>query len=171
MNHSQRLFPFVLIVFCVGCLAETQPPQIEGPISGNIASQLQSTVRANHGVSHTVPHQYQGQEFEAAWELGNALKRSAQLQIKPPASWSFEDVQQAMQVVLADHASNPWYSQIDATILRLMQESLENQNGRAMGFAPETPYEVAVKVKHYTANWFIGVNVQIIYEDGTAIGF
>lgn len=165
-----------LVSLCIvgifaGCLPESQPPSISGPISGNVAAQLQSSVRSDLGDHYTVSHQYHGQDFEAAWELGNALQRSAQLQIKPPASWTSDDIQNAMRIVLAEYKSKPWYGQIDDTVLRLIQEAAEADDERAVGVAPETPYEVAVKVKQYSSDWFVEVKVQITYADGTSIGF
>ncbi|MGI9472580.1 MAG: hypothetical protein ACR2NZ_13655 [Rubripirellula sp.] len=160
-----------LVAFTGGCLPERQAPTIEGPISGNVATQLQSTVRSDRGNKYTVSHDYQGQQFDANWELSNALKRSAQLQIKPPASWSLDDVHAAMRVVLADHKSSPWYAQIDETVLKLIDEAANNDSERAVGIAPDTPYEIAVKVKQYTQDWFVEVKVKITYADGTSIGF
>ncbi len=171
MLPLQRVTLIAFLTVFSGCLPETRPQVIDGPISGNLAAQRQSKVRSASGASYSVPHHHKGQDFEAAWEIGNALKRSAQLQIKPPIDWSIDDLQAALGLVLADTSTNPWYPAINDTALDLMREAADNKSERAEGVAPETAYELAVKVKKYSQTWFIEVKVQIAYADGTSIGF
>ena len=52
-----------------------------------------------------------------------------------------------------------------------MRRAHTAENQRATGFAPDTPYDVAVKVKQHSTEWFLEVKVQIVNEDGIAIGF
>lgn len=110
-------------------------------------------------------------EFEAAWEIGNALKRSAQLQIKPPIDWSMDEVRAGMLQALADTNTNPLYPAVNETILSLISEAAEAKDERAVGIAPETDYGLAVKVKKYSKTWFVEVKAQALYADGTSIGY
>jgi hypothetical protein len=151
-------------------MPESKPPTVEGTLDTTTASQLQAKIRNKYGNKYSVPHQYNGQEFEANWELGNALKKSSQLQFKPPVDWSQGDVYQALQVVLSAHESKPWYGTIDDTVLDLMREAVDADEGRATGFAPDTPYDVAVTVKQHSTEWFLEVKVQILDENGMALG-
>lgn len=166
---------YVLTMICVlmtqGCLPETSPSVITGPISGNAAAQRMSKVRSQSGPSYHVPHTYNGIEFEAAWEISNALKRSAQLQIKPPIDWSMDDVQAGMLRALADTNTNPLYPAVNETILSLISEAAESKDERAVRVAPETDYQLTVKVKKYSKTWFVEVKAQAIYTDGTSIGY
>jgi hypothetical protein len=171
MNYLNRVTLVAFTLALSGCLPPHQPQVVDGPISGNIAAQRQSMIRSDCGVSYSVTHTYNGHEFEAAWEIGNALKRSAQVQIKPPIDWSLEDLQAATQLVLADPQSNPWYPAINDTVLGLIREAADAKGERAVGVAPETAYELAVKVKKYSKTWFVEVKVQITYADGTSIGY
>jgi hypothetical protein len=159
-----------LCLFCCGCMPEAKAPLVTGPIDTTTASQLQGRVRISNGDRYSVEHQCNGQSFTATWELGNALKKNAKVQLKPPGDWSEGDVYQALEVVLAAHATKPWYSQIDDTVLRLYREALKDDNNRAVGMPPETPYDVAVKVNHYESEWFVEVKVQILDENGMALG-
>lgn len=160
-----------LFVTC-GCMPEAKPPVASGPIDTNVASQLQARTRTANGDKYSVTHRYKDQEFTANWELGNALKKSSQLQIKPPGDWTAADLYQALEVVLNAHDTKPWYPAIDDTVLRLMREAVsDTEDNYATGFAPDTPYDVGVKVKQYTTEWFLEVKVQIVNADGTAIGF
>ena len=168
-------YPCVLFILCLltaqGCLPETSPPVIKGPISGNVAAQRMSKVRSQSGPSYLVPHTHNGIEFEAAWEIGNALKRSAQLQIKPPIDWSLDDVQAGMLLALADTHTNPLYPAVNETILSLINEAAESKDERAVGVAPETEYGLTVKVKKYSKTWFVEVKAQAVYADGTSVGY
>ena len=171
-------FPVVLAVYLsglllmtTGCFPETQAPVASGPIDTNTASQLQAKTRSANSEKYSVPHQYKGKEFTANWELSNALKKSSQLQLKPPADWADTDLYQALEIVLNAHDTKPWYPAIDDTVLRLMREALRDKDNRASDYVPETPYAVAVTVKQHTTEWFLEVKVQILNSDGTAIGF
>lgn len=173
-RRFQSLSLFYLSTFLwvtTGCMPESQAPVVKGPIDTNAASQLQAKTRTANSEKYSVTHQYNGQEFTANWELSNALKKSSQLQIKPPADWSEADLYMALEIVLNAHETKPWYSAIDDTVLRLMREALKDDNNRASGYAPETPYDVAVTAKKHSTEWFLGVNVQIVNADGTALGF
>jgi hypothetical protein len=154
-----------------GCLPRSAPPEVEGPLDTTKASQLQAKIRSQHSEKYSIEHQVNGKPFVANWELGNALKKSSQLQIKPPADWTQGDVYQALEVVLEAHESKPWYGAIDETVLRTMRAAAQDDEGFAMDLAPETPYEVAVKVKHHSSEWFLEVKVQILDENGMALGF
>ena len=171
MHRHYRVLLMICVLTAQGCLPETSPPIIKGPISGNIAAQRMSKVRSQSGPSYLVPHSHNGIEFEAAWEIGNALKRSAQLQIKPPIDWSLNDVQAGMLLALADTHSNPLYPAVNETILSLINEAAQAKDERAVAVAPETDYGLAVKVKKYSKTWFIEVKVQAVYADGTSIGY
>ncbi|TWU55435.1 hypothetical protein Poly59_17330 [Rubripirellula reticaptiva] len=163
-----------VLLFClmVGCMPASKPPTVVGPIDTKTASQLQATIRAKHGPIYSIEHQLGDKAFSANWELGNALKKSAQLQIKPPSDWSDTELYQALEVVLNAHESKPWYGQIDDTVLRLMRESLRSETGEvAEGYADETPYEVTAKVKKNGNEWFLQIKTQILDEDGNALGF
>lgn len=166
----RRSFLLVTLLLA-GCLPESQAPKVDGPIGENVAAQLQSKIRSAQGSRYTVSHNYQGEEFVASWELGNALQRTSQLQIKPPASWTIDDIAAALQIVFADHQTKPWYEQIDTTLVRLLREASANKDGRAIGVAPDTPYEIAAKVKQHSSEWFVEFKVQIGYADDTSIGF
>ena len=159
------------LIITAGCLPESKAPVVEGPLDTKQASQLQAKIRSANSEKYSVPHKYNDQEFTANWELSNALKKSSKLQIKPPADWSDADLYQALEIVLNAHETKPWYSSIDDTVLRLMREASRADNNLAFGFAPETPYEIQVKVKQHSTEWFLEVQVQILNEDGTAIGF
>ena len=170
--HRSYCVPFMIcLLMAQGCLPETSPPIITGPISGNVAAQRMSKVRSQSGPSYHVPHTHNGIEFEAAWEIGNALKRSAQLQIKPPIDWSMAEVQAGMLQALADKNTNPLYPAVNETIIRLISEAAESKDERAVGVAPETDYGLTVKVKKYSKTWFVEVKAQAIYADGTSIGY
>ena len=136
-----------VVVCFAGCLPQTSAPVVEGPVDTNVASQLQSRIRAANGDKFSVPHEVNGKEFTANWELGNAFKKSSQLQIKPPADWSEGDLFVALDTVLTAHETKPWYGQIDETVLRLMREALADSDHRARDLAPDTPYDTTVTVK------------------------
>ena len=53
----------------------------------------------------------------------------------------------------------------------LMSEAAESKDERAVGVAPETDYELTVKVKKYSKTWFIEVKAQAVYADGTSVGY
>ncbi len=165
-------FPVALLLLILpGCLPESKPPTVNGVLEPNIAAQLQSQVRSKRGPRYSVTHQYKGEDFDANWEISNSLKRSSQLQIKPSSEWSRDDLDEAMKIVLEAHQSKPWYGLIDSTVLRLIREAQDDPDGRATGTAPETPYDIAVKVKQHTAEWFVEVKVQIVNDDGFTVGF
>lgn len=162
---------FSLAVFITsGCMPESKPPTVQGPLDTKTASQLQGKIRISSGPRYSVTHEVNGKEFTANWELGNAMKKSSQLQIKPSAEWTEGELYQALEVVLQAHETKPWYAQIDDTVLRLMREALKDDNNRAIGVAPDTPYDIAVKAKQHTADWFLEVKVQILDENGMALG-
>jgi len=170
--HRYYCVLFMMYVLTAqGCLPETSPPVIKGPISGNVAAQRMSKVRSQNGPSYRVTHLHNGTDFEAAWEIGNSLKRSAQLQIKPPIDWNMDDVQAGMLQALADKNTNPLHPAVNKTILKLISEAAESKDERAVGVAPETDYGLTVKVKKYSKTWFIEVKAQAIYDDGTSIGY
>ena len=171
MYFLTRCLLAVCLLTVQGCLPETSPKIINGPISGNVAAQRMSKVRSGNGPSYGVTHNYNGTEFEAAWEIGNALKRSAQLQIKPPIDWNLDDVQAGMRLALTDVHTNPLYPAANETIIMLMSEAAESKDERAVGVAPETDYELTVKVKKYSKTWFIEVKAQAVYADGTSVGY
>ena len=176
MSHFGRNvrtgLPTAILLACIlGCMPESKPPVVDGPLDTNTASQLQGQIRSKYGDKYSVTHQYDGQDFDANWELGNALKKSSQLQLKPPADWGRGDLYTALQVVLDAHQSKPWYGKIDDTVLRLTREAIDDAEGRATDLAPETPYDVAVKVKQHSTEWFLEVKVQILDENGMALGF
>lgn len=172
-----RRFPlFAALMIAVfgttGCMPEAGPPTVEGPIGSSTASQLQAKIRMNNGESFEVEHQMEGKPFTAHWLLGNALKKTSQLQIKPPAEWSDVEIYQALEVVLADHSTKPWYGQIDDTVLTLARRVLkDDQRELASDLAPETPYDVAVKIKQHSTEWFVQVQVAILNDDGINVGF
>ncbi len=153
-----------------GCMPEAKAPVVTGPIDTTTASQLQGQIRISNGDRYTVEHECNGKAFTANWELGNAFKKNAKLQLKPPGDWSEADVYQALEVVLNAPASKPWYSQVDDTILRLFREALKADDHRAVGMPPETPYDIAVKVNQYSTEWFVEVRIQILDENGMALG-
>ncbi len=162
---SAALFPPA-----AGCVPSSAPV-VQGPIDTETASKLQGRVRISNGDKYSVTHRYGDEEFEANWELGNAFKKNAQLQFKPPGSWSDTDVYQALEVVLAAHESKPWYAQIDETVLRCFRDAVKDtQDHRSVALAPDTPYKVAVKANQYEKEWFVEVKVQILDENGMALG-
>ena len=171
MQFLNRIMLVVCILVLEGCLPETAPKIIQGPISGNVAAQRMSKVRSDSGPSYRVTHVHDGDEFEAAWEIGNALKRSAQIQIKPPIDWNLEDLQAAMLIALTDSNTNPLYPAVNDTIISMMRQAAESKDERAVGVAPETDYELAVKVKKYSRTWFVEVKAQAVYADGTSMGY
>ena len=171
MQFLNRIMLVVCILAIEGCLPEPAPKIINGPISGNVAAQRMSKVRSNSGPSYRVTHLYDGDEFEAAWEIGNSLKRSAQIQIKPPIAWNFDDLQAAMLIALTDSNTNPLNPAVNDTIISLLRQAAESKDERAVGIAPETDYELAVKVKKYSRTWFVEVKAQAVYSDGTSVGF
>ena len=172
LKRCRLCLPVMILVTCsLGCMPESKPPVVDGPLDSTTASQLQGQIRTKYGNKYSVTHQYDGQDFDANWELGNALKKSAQLQLKPPADWGRGDLYTGLQVVLDAHESKPWYGKIDDTVLRLMREALDDDDGRATDVAPETPYDVAVTVKQHSTEWFLEVKVQILDENGMALGF
>jgi hypothetical protein len=71
-----------------------------------------------------------GKPFKANWGLGNALKKTARLQIKPPSDWDKAEVYQALEVVLAAHQSKPWYGAIDDSLMGLISRSIKGQGKR-----------------------------------------
>ena len=157
-------------LFSCGCMPEAKAPSVDGPIDTTTASQLQGQVRISNGDRYSVEHECNGQSFTANWELGIALKKNAKVQLKPRGDWSDADVHQALEIVLADHNTTPWYAQIDDTVLSLFREALKDDNNRAVGMPPDTPYDVAVKVNHYESEWFVEIKVQIVDENGMALG-
>jgi hypothetical protein len=159
------------LLVATGCLPQSKAPEVKGTLGTNKAAQLQSKIRSSNTAKFSVPHKYNDQEFTANWELSNSLKKASQLQMKPPADWTDADLYQALEIVLNAHETKPWYGKIDDTVLKLMREASRDDNGLAFGYAPDTPYEVQVKVKQHTSEWFLEVKVQILEEDGTAIGF
>lgn len=167
-----RRFPILFLAFFIGCLPAAGPPVVKGPIDTNVASQLQAKIRAGNGPVYSVDHEFKGETIQANWELGNALAKSSQLQVKPPAEWTEGEIYEAMQVVLADHTTKPWYGAIDDTIMGLIPRALANtETNSASDFAPDTPYDVTVTVKNNTSHWFMQVKTQIVNPDGTALGF
>ena len=172
------LIGMISFLALVGCMPEVGPPVVQGPIDLSTASQLQSSLRASQGPSFQVEHELQVEggvgpkAFTANWLLGNLFKQDSQLQIKPPADWTDAEVYQALEVVLAAHKTKPWYGQIDATVLRLVSEVMQDdQLDFASDLAPETPYEVSVKVKQHSSEWFLQVQVLIRSADGMNVGF
>lgn len=161
------------IVLTLGCMPEAGPPTVEGPLDTSTASQLQAKVRMNNAETFQVEHQIEGgKTFTANWLLGNALKKTSQLQIKPPADWDEVELYEAVEVVLNAHETKPWYGQIDDTVLRLVRDVIKDDDrDTATGFAPDTPYDVSVKIKKHSTEWFLQVEVVIVNEDGTSIGF
>lgn len=153
-----------------GCMPESKPPEVTGPLDTETASKLLGRIRNANGPKFSVPHSFNGNEFTANWELGNTLKKNSQLQIKPPAEWSEGDLYQALEIVLNAHETKPWYGNLDDTVLRLMRAALKDDNNRAVGVAPDTPYDIAVKAKKHTKEWFLEVKVQILDENGMALG-
>ena len=125
-----------------GCMPEAKAPVVTGPIDTTTASQLQGQIRISNGDRYTVEHECNGKAFTANWELGNAFKKNAKLQLKPPGDWSEADVYQALEVVLNAPASKPWYSQVDDTILRLFRE----------GSRPTTIVPLACRPRHLTTS-------------------
>ncbi len=172
---NRRPFASLLLVATLlapGCMPASSPPVVEGPIDTKTASQLQAKMRAKHGSNYSIEHELNGKTFTANWELGNALKKSAQLQVKPPSDWSEAELYQALEVVLKDHVSNPWYSNLDDTALTLMRRSMKSPDGEiASDHVPDTPYDVAAKVKKNGSEWFLQIKTQILDEDGNALGF
>lgn len=167
-----------MVLMMVGCLPDPGPPVVRGPINTSTASQLQSSLRASKGPSFQVEHELpveggaEKKSFTANWLLGNLFKKNSQLQIKPPADWSDAEVVQAVKEVLAAHQTKPWYGQIDATILKLVNNVMQDaQVDLASDLAPETPYEVSVKIKHHSSEWFVQVQVLIVSADGINVGF
>ena len=171
MHLLNRIMLVACLLIAQGCLPETAPKIIKGPISGNVAAQRMSKVRSDNGPSYRITHIHNGDEFEAVWEIGNALKRSTQIQIKPPIYWNLDDLQAGMRIALTDTHTNPLYPAANDTILSLINEAAESKDERAVGVAPETDYELAVKVKKYSKTWFVEVKAQAIYADGTSIGY
>ena len=102
MHVVNRIMLVVCLLIAQGCLPETAPKIVKGPISGNVAAQRMSKVRSDNGPSYRITHIHNGDEFEAAWEIGNALKRSTQIQIKPPIDWNLDDLQAGMRIALTD---------------------------------------------------------------------
>ncbi|MGB0599613.1 MAG: hypothetical protein ACPGLY_23260 [Rubripirellula sp.] len=167
-----------VVLMIAGCLPEPGPPVVRGPIDTSTASQLQSSLRASKGTSFQVEHELpvegdaEKKSFTANWLLGNLFKNNSQLQIKPPADWTDAEVVQAVEVVLAAHQTKPWYGQIDETVLKLMSIVMrDDQVDLASDLAPETPYEVSVKIKHHSSEWFVQVQVLIVSADGINVGF
>ncbi|MGV3484567.1 MAG: hypothetical protein ACO1RT_09130 [Planctomycetaceae bacterium] len=161
----------LLMLASAGCIPQATAPEVTGPIDTKTASQLQASVRASQGEAYTVEHQYNGKPFTASWEVSNALKKSARLQIKPPGDWDQADVYQCLEIVLADHSTKPWYGAIDDTVLSLFRQAVKADENIAVGVAPDTPYESQVTVKHYDAEWFVEVNTKILDENGMSLGF
>ena len=171
-NHFLRFLPVAaLFAISLGCLPEGKAPTIEGTVPTNKAAQLQSKIRSQNDATFTVDHEVDGKPFKANWEISNALAKKSKLQLKPPADWSLGDVYSALDVVMQAHQTKPWYGQIDETVFRLFQEASKDKEGFARDYAPESPYEVGVKVKQHSSEWMVEVKVQILDEDGTAIGF
>ncbi len=130
----------IALIVSSGCLPGPQAPVAKGPIDTNTAAQHQSKIRSSNGNKYSVTHQYKDQEFTANWELSNALKKSSQLQMKPPIEWSDVDLYQALEIVLQGHDTKPWYPAIDDTVLRLMRAALKDTDtNRATGIAPKRP--------------------------------
>ena len=171
MHCIHQILFLLFLLTANGCLPETTPPVISGPISGNVASQRMSKVRSQSGPTYLVPHVHNGIEFDASWEIGNALKRSAQLQIKPPINWSIADVQGGMLLALKDTHTNPLYPAVNETVMQLISEAAESRDERAVGVAPETDYGLTVTVKKYSKTWFVELKAQAIYADGTSVGY
>ena len=76
-----------------------------------------------------------------------------------------------MRVALADKNSNPLYPAANETIISLMSQAAAAKEERAVGVAPDTDYELAVKVKRYSKTWFVEVKVKATYSDGTSMGY
>jgi len=152
-------------------MPETPPPVVEGTLDTSTASARQAKIRAANGESFQVEHEMEGKTFTANWVLGNALKKTSQLQLKPPAEWSDVELYQALEVVLNSYDTKPWYNNIDDTVLKLTRRAMQSDSGVASDFAPDTPYEVSTKVKKHSQEWFLQVEVVIYNQDGTAIGF
>ena len=92
------------------------------------------------------------------------------MQIRPPADWSLGRVYQALQLVLDDTDHKPWYEEIDETVLRLFRLAADDQTSVETDLAPDTPYLVSAKVRHQGTEWFVQIRVQILDEDGNALG-
>ncbi|MFK8114514.1 MAG: hypothetical protein AB8B91_20100 [Rubripirellula sp.] len=160
-----------LLLGVSGCMPETQAPVVKGTLETNNATQLQSRIRSANAPKFSVEHQLGDKTFTANWEISNSMKKSSQLQIKPPKEgWLVTDLYQALDVVLQAHDTKPWYGQIDETVLRLMTRAAKEQEGIETDMAPDSPYKVSVKVREHTTEWFLEVKVIILNEDGSSIG-
>jgi len=108
-------------------------------------------------------------DTKAASHLQASIR--AQLQIKSLGDWDQADVYQALDVVLKSHETKPWFAAIDDPVLDLFRSALRANDDVAVGSVPETPYEARLTVKQNGSEWFVEVQVQILDENGQALGF
>ncbi|NND96824.1 MAG: hypothetical protein HKN47_05785 [Pirellulaceae bacterium] len=158
------------ILSLAGCLPGLTRSEIDGPISVSAASIRISESRSDNGVSYTLDYQLGEHKVQAAWQLGNAMKRTSKLQLKMPIEATFDEVVQGMQLALADRQNNPWFLAINDTIIELMMEVHEEETKRAEKIAPDSPYRAAVKVQKQIRQWFVEVDVRIVDENGNNVG-
>lgn len=147
-----------------GCLPEAPP--LDGYLSFKEAGELLFEEHANHGAIYTADHNWNGKPFTANWRLANYLKRAAELQIKPPTD-TFDEVDlcMALETALADESTNPWHNVADDTILCAFRRALHDEDsGIATAICPDAPYDITVKVKKYSQEWFCEVKIQNITD-------
>ena len=151
----------ILVASLTGCLPP-EPPPLEGPLSRKEANGKIFAMHAAHGNIYSVDHVWNGKKFKANWELANIIKKRAQLQIKPPTdSFSETDLYMALLTALDDEEHSPWHNIADDTIAKCFRGALfDDETNMDADLVPQAPYEVTVKVKKYSKEWFCQVTIQ-----------
>ncbi|WP_146520324.1 hypothetical protein [Stieleria varia] len=154
----------LLVSMISGCMP--QAPPLDGMLPFKEANELLFEMHANHGARYTADHVWNGKPFKANWELANYMKKAAQLQIKPPtATFDEVDLYMALETALADQTFNPWHNVADDTILQCFCQAIKNtESNMAYGSCPDAPYDITIKVKNNTSEWFCEVRVQNIQD-------
>ncbi|MCS7471247.1 hypothetical protein NZK35_31725 [Stieleria sp. ICT_E10.1] len=161
---SVAITTLLVVANTTGCLPEAPP--LDGMLSFREANELLFEEHANHGAIYNIDHTWNGKPFKAEWRLANYLKKSAQLQIKPPTE-TFDEVDlcMALETALADESSNPWHNVADDAILRGFRHALQNDDTHiAAAYCPDAPYDIMVKVKNNGSEWFCEVKVQNLID-------
>lgn len=167
-TQSNRYIKWAMIVAflstTVGCLPDAPP--LDGKLSFDDASGLLFEMHHNHGKIYKKDLEYNGKAFKAEWELANFLKKSAQLQVKPKvAEFDEIDLCMALQIALADEETNPWHNVADDAIMDCFLKALHDEDTHiASGICPDAPYDITVKVKKYSTDWFCEVRIRNLLD-------
>ncbi len=159
MPRIVAAFGMILVTAIAGCLPSFEPPPVVGYLTHVDGFKVFSRGRRINGPRHVAELRLGEKPFQANWETGMLIEKTAQLQIKPPVDqFSAAELCLALQLALEDRDSNPWHRKCDDTILRAFRRAwLSGEGESVFDTPPEAPYEFAVRVKQNGPEWFCQV--------------